>query len=37
MNSSTSTKIVTIVHDDVKYVINDTIAEVVLVGIHPLQ
>ena len=37
MNSSTSTNSVTIVHDDVMYVINDTIAEAVVVGIHPLM
>ena len=37
MKFSTSTKIVTIVHDDVMYGINDTIAEAVVVGIHPLM
>ena len=37
MNSSTSTNSVTIIHDDGMYVINDTIAEAVVVGIHPLM
>ena len=34
--SCTSTRIVTTVYDYIIYVINDAIAEAVVVGIHPL-